>query len=71
MEQLVGLQQTVSDTSELTGLPSFAGFISSSVQISSSISGSFTSGLKGGNNKWFINFNRFFWKSRWYKFYHW
>ena len=45
MTSTVGLQQTVSDTSELTGLPSFGGFISSSVQISTSISGSFTSGF--------------------------
>ena len=37
--------RSVSDTSELSGLPSFAGFISSSAQISSSISGSFTSGF--------------------------
>jgi len=45
MGPTVGLQQTVSDTSELTGLPSFAGFISSSAQLASSISGSFTSGF--------------------------
>ena len=46
----VGLQQTISDTSELTGLPSFAGFISSSAQIASDISGSFTSGMAMNNS---------------------
>ena len=41
----VGLQSTISDTSGFTGLPSFAGFISSSAQIAADISGSFTSGF--------------------------
>ena len=46
----VGLQQTISDTSELTGLPSFAGFISSSAQLAADISGSFTSGMAMNNS---------------------
>ena len=50
MGPTIGLQQTVSDTSELTGLPSFDGFISSSAQLASSISGSFTSGMSMFNS---------------------
>ena len=44
------IRSTIQDTSGLSGLPSFAGFISSSAQLASSISGSFTSGMriKGG-----------------------
>ena len=44
------IRSTIQDTSGLVGLPSFAGFISSSAQLASSISGSFTSGMriKGG-----------------------
>ena len=41
----VGLQSTISDTSGFTGLPSFAGFISSSAQLASQISGSFNKGF--------------------------
>ena len=36
---------TIQDTSGLSGLPSFAGFISSSAQIASRISGSFNKGF--------------------------
>ena len=44
------IKSTIQDTSGLTGLPSFGGFISSSKQIASYVSGSFTSGMliKGG-----------------------
>ena len=44
------IRSTIQDTSGFSGLPSFAGFISSSAQLASSISGSFTSGMriKGG-----------------------
>ena len=60
------IRSTIQDTSGFSGLPSFSGFISSSAQIASDISGSFTSGYENKRwaNQWFINFNWFIWKSR-------